>query len=128
MSAFCSAVCNLLPDERRVAEDVGALLGRQDGAPVDAQGVADDDVRRGAQRQALVELAEGLGERDVGLVVGQPEGDLGDAGGEFLDLDAVELVDVDLGELVHVVERHFVLAGREAPAGLRVPACAVRGR
>ena len=85
------------------------MLGRQDGAPVDAEGVADDYVRRGPQRQALIELAERLGERDVGLVVGQPEGDLGDAGREFLDLDAVELVHVDLGELVHVVERHFVL-------------------
>ena len=54
--------------------------------------------------------AERLRESDVGLVVGQPQRDLGDAGGEFLDLDAVELVDVELGKPVHVVERHFALA------------------
>jgi SAM-dependent methyltransferase len=45
----------------------------------------------------------------VHLVVGQPEGDLGDAGGEFLDLDAVHLVDVDEGEVVDVLEGHLAL-------------------
>ncbi len=58
---------------------------------------------------AEVELAEGLGEFEVGLVVAEPEGDLGDAGGEFLDFDAVHLVDVDEGEAVDVVEAHFEL-------------------
>ena len=42
-------------------------------------------------------------------MVGQPKGNLGNAGGEFLNLNAVELVHVDLGKLGHVVERHFVL-------------------
>ena len=57
----------------------------------------------------MVHLAEGLRERDVGLMVGQPERDFGDARRELFDLDAVELVDVELGELVDGVERHFVL-------------------
>ena len=43
------------------------------------------------------------------MMVGQPQRDFGDSRREFLNLDAVELVDVELGQPVHVVERHFVL-------------------
>ena len=50
------------------------------------------------------QVAERLRERDVGLVVGEPERDLGDPGREFLDLDAVELVNVELGEAAGFVE------------------------
>ncbi len=40
----------------------------------------------------------------------QPQRDLSDTGGEFLDLDAIELMDVEFGKPIHVVERHFALA------------------
>ena len=67
------------------------------------------------QGDAAVELAEGFGEGDVGLVVGEPEGDLGNAGGEFFDLDAVHLIDIDFGELGDI-EGEFVLGFAELVA------------
>ena len=44
---------------------------------------------------ALEEVARFEAEFDVHLVVGEPKGGFGDAGGPFADFDAVELVDVD---------------------------------
>lgn len=85
-------------DKRRVAEDEGAFFWREDGFPVDAEGVGVDDVGRLFEGEAAVKLAKGLGVEEVGLVVGEPEGDFGDFAGEFFDFDAVHLVDVDFGE------------------------------
>ena len=57
-----------------------------------------DDVRGGAQREALEGLEEEFAGLRVHLVIHEPEGDLGDAHGPFADLDAVELIDIDGGE------------------------------
>jgi len=55
-------------------------------------------------------LSEGLVDAHVALVIHEPEGDFGDAGGPFFDLDAVELIDVDAREAVDFVEGHVLLA------------------
>lgn len=103
----------LLPHKRRIAEDVAALGGREDFLPVLAQRVGHMDVRAAAQRDAAVELGEGHAERHVRLMVGEPERDFGDAGGEFLDLDAEHLVHVDEGEIEDFGLAHLLLAGVE---------------
>jgi len=86
-------------DEGRVAHEVGAVVGGEDFVPVAAQGVVVDDGRGFFQGDAGVEFSEGFRNGHVHLVVGQPERGLGDAGGEFLDFDAVKLVDVDAGDV-----------------------------
>ena len=53
-------VPGFLNAERWIAEDVTALLGRQNGLPVQPERVAAMDVRGFSERQALVKLAEGL--------------------------------------------------------------------
>ena len=50
------------------------------------------------QRDAGEDLAELLAQAVVHDVVHHPHGRLGDAGGELIDLDAVELIDIDLGK------------------------------
>jgi hypothetical protein len=54
------------------------------------------------QRDAHEVAAEFLADLEVHLVVDQPQRDLGDLRREFLDLDAVELIDVDGDQLVNV--------------------------
>ena len=49
-------------------------------------------------------LAETVGDLHVAEVVHEPERDLGDFGGEGLDLDAVELRDADLAQIRNVEE------------------------
>ena len=46
----------LFSHERRIAENVGTLSGRDDFAPVDAERIGDDDVRRCTKRQAVHKL------------------------------------------------------------------------
>ena len=46
----------------------------------------------------------------VGLVVHEPEGDLGDAYRPLLDLDAVKLMDINLREAVDLIEGERLLA------------------
>lgn len=57
-------------------------------------------------------VAEGLGGDLIHLVVKEPEGDFGDAGGPFVDFDAVHLVDVDAEEFGDV-EEALVFVGVE---------------
>ena len=99
-------------DERRVAEHVGAVFRRQHRGPIQFQGVAVYDARRGAQRNAYVALAELQAEARVHDVVHHPERRLGDARGKLAHLDA--------GELVHV---HHRQVGRQIFRGI-----GVRGR
>ena len=82
-------------DEGRIAENVGAALGREHGPPIDLQGVAADDPRRFPQRYADIALAELQTEPIVHDVVHHPERSLRDPGREFVDFDAVELIDID---------------------------------
>ena len=105
-------ILELGSDKRRIAQHIAALFGREDFFPIHAQGVGLVDVGGLLEWQAAVELAEGFGEPDVHLVVHQPEGHLGDAGGPFGNLDAVELVHVHLRELVHV-QRQLALGAVE---------------
>ncbi len=71
------------------------------------------DVRRGAQRDAGKVQAKLFAHAQVHLVIHQPQGDLRNLGGKLFNLDAVELIDVDAYELVHV---HAELAGGIAGA------------
>jgi hypothetical protein len=100
----------VVADEWWVAEDVGAFGGREEVVPIHAEGVADVDVGGIFEREAEIGLGEGFEDAKVGLVVHEPEGDLGDAGGPLFDLDAVELVDVDLGEAVDLIKGEGLLA------------------
>ncbi|OQA29814.1 MAG: hypothetical protein BWY57_03196 [Betaproteobacteria bacterium ADurb.Bin341] len=92
----------MLADERRVAENVGTLVGRQDRPPVEPQGVAEHDAGGLAQRQTNEILAERLGKAHVHLVVHEPHRHFGDAGGPLLDLDAGEGVHVHLRQRLDV--------------------------
>ena len=96
-------------DERRVAEHVGAVFRRQHRCPIQFQGVAVHDARRGAQRNAYVALAELQAEARVHDVVHHPQRRLGDARRKLTHLDA--------GELVHV---HHRQVGRQIFRGVRV--------
>ena len=92
----------LLADERWIAEDVVEPRRRHELGPVELQGVAVADMRALHQRDAQDGLAEDLAGLNVHLVVGQPHRDLRHLRREFLDLDAVELVDVDRDRLEDV--------------------------
>ena len=59
-------------------------------------------MRRGAQGDAGEILAELFADAQVHLVVHQPQRDLGDLGGELLDLDAVKLIDIDAQQRMHI--------------------------
>ena len=92
-----------MPHKRRVAHDVVQFLGRDNVLPVDAQGVAFDDVGIAFQGQEVdvhVDDAFGLLHH---LIFGDPEGGLGDGHGEVVDLDAVELPDGHLDGVVMLV-------------------------
>src|SRR3546814_2929308 len=84
-------VSPLMSDKRRIAKDVIQILYRHHVAPVYPQRVAMHDRRRLLQRQAHDVFTELFGPAQVHLVVHQPHGHLCDLGGDFLDLDAVEL-------------------------------------
>ena len=60
------------------------------------------DVRAGFERNARKVQTKLLAHAQVHLVVHQPQRDLGDLGGEFLYFYAVELIDIQSDELVHV--------------------------
>ena len=92
----------MLSHKRRIAQDEAALLGRKDLLPVEAQGVAADDGGGFLERQADEVLAEGFGKANVHLVIHQPHGHFGDAGGPFADLDAVEGVHIHQREALDV--------------------------
>ena len=96
-------------DERRVAEDVVAVRRRQHRRPVQFQGVAVHDARRGAQRNAHVGLAELQAEARVHDVVHNPQRGLRDARRKLAQFDAEELV--------HVHDREI---GGEIFRGVRV--------
>lgn len=98
-------------DKRRVAEQVAAALGRQHFVPVQLQGVAVDDAGVLLQGDAGEVGAEFLTHHQVHLVVGEPEGDLGDLGGEFFDFDAGELVHVHRHQGVDVEQALAVVVG-----------------
>ena len=86
----------LLADERRIAEDVVQPRWRHEFLPIQPQRIAEANVRRLDERNAR-EIFAGLATRfDVHLMVGQPHRHLCDLGRKLLDLDAVELVHVDL--------------------------------
>jgi hypothetical protein len=101
----------LVANEGRVAEDVGAFFGGEEVVPVHAEGVADVDVGGLLEGEAVEGLGEGFEDAEVGLVVHEPEGDLCDAGGPLFNLDAVELVDIDLGEAVDLDGGEGLLGG-----------------
>ena len=108
---FLILILVVLPHKRRVPEHEHIFAGREHVAPVGAEGVGDADGRGGAEGEAAETLSEGLGEFEVALVVGEPEPDLGDAGRPFTDLDAVELIDIDLRQVADIeINLHLVLA------------------
>jgi len=59
-------------------------------------------MRRGFQRNAGIGFAERLRQAHVHDVIHHPHRDFCDARGKFLDLDAVELIDIDLGVEINV--------------------------
>ena len=77
-----------------------------------SQGVADSMLAAVAEGEARVVQAELLAELLVREVVHQVHRDLGDARRELLDLDAVELVDVNLGAAAVTSVRQLALATR----------------
>src|ERR1035437_6410094 len=88
--------------KRRIAEDEAAFCGRKDFLPVETECVAADDSWGFLEREAREVLAEGFGEENVHLVIHEPHGDFGYARGPLADLDAIEGVDVHLGEALDV--------------------------
>ena len=86
----------LRTDKRRITHDVAALRRRQHRVPVERQRVAVDDVGRLLERDAWRSQTEHRIIGVVGEVVGHPHRYARDLGGKFADLDAVELVDVEL--------------------------------
>ena len=89
-------------DKRRVAQHIAAALGGQNLVPVQPQRIAMHHMRRRAQRYAGKVKPEFFAQPHVHLVVHQPQGHLCDLGGEFFDLDAVELVHVEVNQSMHV--------------------------
>ena len=96
--------------KRRIAEDIVNLLGGDDLVPVHLQGIAAHDGWGVDKRQPAEVLAEFLGHLHVHLVVREPKRDLGYLGGEFLELDAVELVNVHLHKLENIKMALVLLA------------------
>ena len=78
-------------------------MGRDDVLPVEAQGVAFDDVGVAFQGQKVdVHVDDALGLLHH-LVFGDPEGRLGDGHRKVVDLDAIELADGHLDGVVMLV-------------------------
>ena len=82
-------------DERRVAEHVRALLGRQHFRPIHLQRIALHDPRRLAQRNPRVRFPELQAQPVIHQVIHHPERRLRDPRGEDTNLDPVELIDID---------------------------------
>jgi hypothetical protein len=85
---------------------------RQHLGPVQPQRVAMHDTRRGLQRDAREVLAELFADAQVHLVIDQPQRHLRDLRRELLDLDAVEPVDVQRDQPVHVEDALPACIGR----------------
>ena len=71
----------------------------QKASPIHRERVSAYDVRRVFDRDSGEVLPEAVGHLHVAEVIHEPQGDLGDLGWEWLDLDSVELRDADLAEL-----------------------------
>ena len=110
-----SIVHELGAHERRIAQDVTQPLARHQGFPIQPQRIAADDMRAGGERDADEVQAEFFADFQIHLVVHQPERDLGDLCGEFLDLDAVKLIDANGKKAVEVQPQ--AAAARIAGAG-----------
>ena len=106
-------VAGLVPQEGWVAEDEGlpCRFG-QDLFPAQAQRVAVGDVGGDGDGQPLGGLADGRGQAQVGLVVHEEHGGLGDLGRPPVDLDAVEPLDGQLLVQGRVQAHGHALGGR----------------
>ena len=82
------------PDEGRVAQHIAALRGVQHLVPHDFQRIGVADRGRDLQRDARERRTEYRAQPHIHDVVHHPQCNLGDARRKFLDLDAVEAIDV----------------------------------
>src|SRR5690606_11692636 len=101
------------------------------------QGVIAEDIGGGFEGNAGKVEAKFLRHPQVHLVVHQPQGHLGDLGGEFLDLDAVELVYVEVDKAVHIEgllaagvgsAQHFEFQQAQLPVGDHQKVATAAGR
>src|SRR5690606_13024982 len=124
-------------DKGRVAEDITERLRRHQGVPVHPQGVIAEDIGGGFEGNTGKVEAKFLRHPQVHLVVHQPQGHLGDLGGEFLDLDAVELVYVEVDKAVHIEgllaagvgsAQHFEFQQAQLPVGDHQKVATAAGR
>jgi hypothetical protein len=88
------------------------MLGGNHFVPVHPQGIPAMDGRGMDERQAAEILAELLGYDHIHLMIREPERDLGDLGWKLFDLDAVELVHIDLHKLEYIEMTLVLLADR----------------
>ena len=82
-------------DKRRIADDVVAVLRRQNRCPVGSECVGAGDVRDVVQRNGGACFAEAAFGFAVHLVVGDIQRGFGDFAGVFFNLYAEKLVDAD---------------------------------
>ncbi len=128
----------LLAAKRRITENVVHMLGGDNLVPVHLQGIG--AMYRGGvdEREATEVLTEFLGYLHVHLMVSKPEGYLRDLGRELFDLNAVELIHIDLHfapqrvqfQLLHFLSRakNFQLQQSQFPIrdDQKIPASASR--
>ena len=67
---------------------------RADVAILSVQGISANDGRGGCERDSCKSFAEIVADFDIHLMIHEPHGHLRNLGGELLNLDTVELVDV----------------------------------
>ena len=81
-----------MADKGRVAENVGTRLGWQHCMPIQVESVANSDVRRFRQRNPSIPSSK---LNLLFMMWSIIHSAVGDAHGELVDLDPVELVDVN---------------------------------
>lgn len=87
----------VLPDERRIAEDIGGAGGGWENlSPIEFEGVAVRDVCGDADRQALGGYTNSASQLPVSLVVDQEHSSFSDFGRPPVDFEAVELANGQL--------------------------------
>ncbi len=88
--------------KRRVAKDIAAPLGRQNGGPIGGKCISVVDMGGFFEGQARERLAEGGRKAHVHLVIHKPHRGLRNSFGKLRNFNAIELIHINFGQESHI--------------------------